>query len=442
MRIPLNTLQAMQSWSQTISTCAGRDESRWTERYGNLIKSTVPNSEELKKTSPMTYFHMFQKSEGKKKAVVYVCGNGEFIGAAFTSLKNLQEEMERLDPSIAVHMYGQDYRGRGTNQITIVREEGEEYQAKYGLPYDPLEPVTEYTPSFKSYPLSTDANDQAKLIQHLVEVEGYALEDILIVGHSLGGNVALWAKDILAQQDSQYHQLNLFISRTFGNILDYKGLGTILSETVKGSILEKCRSSGMAPPKTAWDIANESPHCVVYQSEGDKVIPRNIDLATKLTNPDLVKNGQVHIGKYTGNKKNENTHNSSFAELSAGPASVSVTQLMTAQLTRKPIELDPNERLVDLIHQYELERVRQKEQSGKQKKGIPGLNKIKGYTADEKIEAAKNLQQMIRDKRYEEIIGLGDKRSAYLQGDLKHLHYKLFRMQKKKLPSNILMIIF
>lgn len=275
---------------------------------GSLIAYKLTLAAEVKSTL----------AQNKKKALIYVCGNGEHVSDMIPIQEQLLRDVSKQSKNIGkpqdIALFMQDYRGRGTNQ-------------------------TDENEDFNKYPLQQDAKDIAHLVKKLV-ADGYAHENITIMGHSLGSAVTLWAMDILTQENNKFKEMNVVSDRGYGDPEHILFLHHIkkIDETLKKQLQEK----GMMPKKPLADIAASLPNFLALMATDDGVIPESLHagLVTTLKKSTHQEKFQGHTFTLENNDKKQDAHNVAYDRLNLKMIpELQPHVLVTAMMHKEPIKI-------------------------------------------------------------------------------------------------------
>lgn len=183
-----------------------------------------------------------------KKAIIYVLGNCHYVAEALPRIKSFVTDftklIKKLEPNTHITCFCQDYRGRGFNQSS--EEE-----------------------NFNDYTLLQDAKDQAALIHHLVDKEGYQPENILICGYSYGSAIGLWSIALLVEKHGvHYADLKIMCDRGFGNLFNYPPVKIFVKDNDAAN--KRLQQKEVMPAQHLHDLAMLLPASCVYEVEDEK----------------------------------------------------------------------------------------------------------------------------------------------------------------------------
>ncbi|MEO8402109.1 MAG: hypothetical protein ABI597_10005 [Gammaproteobacteria bacterium] len=185
--------------------------------------------------------------------------------------------------------------------------------------------------NYSNTPLDTDATHIANLIRELADTHAFPIKQILVIGHSLGGYVAMWAKHKL-DNESKYQQLKILLDRTYGH-LPFVG-DRYNDELIAGGY--------MLPLEEINRIVSSSPGIIALKVKKDSIMRRNslVDTLQAADSEAKVK-GRLWDSVYCGSKRSSLTrsHQASFQELTLGIPWLTPIELMAALLSETPITL-------------------------------------------------------------------------------------------------------
>lgn len=195
----------------------------------------------------------FNKSENikAKKAIVYIAGGRHNVVSCLPQMESVMRQLGYRAESDGIYIacYMQDYRGRETNK-------------QGGL-------------EFSDYTVQEHVADQAKLIKHLV-AEGYAPEDICIVGHSYGASFALWVYKMLCDENAaRYSAIKVFADRGIARLLETKAIKMVLSAETLKQAREILSVHQMLPAQEFDELVVEVPRIILQSVKGDDVFDKN-----------------------------------------------------------------------------------------------------------------------------------------------------------------------
>lgn len=288
--------------SRTVSTL---DVTVFEEKEG------IPSQRKLK-AHQLTLPSSPSTSTSTKLALVGLTGNCFYVAETLPKweplLKRLIQETQKTDANVTMSLFCQDYRGRGFNkQFT---EE-----------------------NFNDYPTLQDAIDQAALIKKLVEQEGYSPENILLLSHSYGSAVGLWALYLLVKEDIKYARIKMYSDRGYGNLLDYPFVNFFLSDQKEAHQL--LHALQMMPDMFLHEIANQLPETFVTNTKNEEMVAMNIGLIQRLKVEEMP--GRVWLMD-ASNPYNINPHLAEHSHIKPENMKEVITPyFMLAMLLEKPI---------------------------------------------------------------------------------------------------------
>lgn len=239
------------------------------EEMAVIVKET--NGETILKARTIQINHTDNNHSASKKAIVYITGNRHDSEYVLPAIKPLMERVALMAVCEAnplnISVFCQDFRGSGINAIEDVR--------------------------FNEYNVERHVDDQAALVMHLVD-QGFLPENITIIGHSLGSNVAFWLLQKLREKDPIYLRVNLISDR--GNSADLSKEPSIANAIITSFIVkkhlpeihEKLTQHAWLSPVSPSDMALRHKHrCLVMHVVDDDFVSYQASLAEAVKREDF-----------------------------------------------------------------------------------------------------------------------------------------------------------
>ncbi|MEO8401456.1 MAG: hypothetical protein ABI597_06610 [Gammaproteobacteria bacterium] len=279
------TLQEAQAQIDSIVKNNGRDESD-----PKIKVSQFPVAKDK-----YTAYRIDSNQQDKDKTdlvIVYAMGNKGTIAGHYEALKRIFHDFELFHPNNNIHLVSMDYVGRMTQSDNKQEDE------------------------FTSYDYSDDGKMLAALIKE--SSDKYGMKNLLVIGHSYGGNAILFANHFLSQEDPGVHAPKMVCSRTFSSSTN------ALHEGDKRT--------------TALSIA-ASNACLVQDITDDDKIPKFMRLGHDLIKSHAALSCEVVQSKLIPDGKSTSPHLTHLSNIDIGISGLSFHLLMKSYYEEKPLKL-------------------------------------------------------------------------------------------------------